>query len=388
MKQKLLILYVEDNKNDVELVKNCLNNSNLEPEIIAVDTSDDFMTALKGNVFNLLLADYSLPGFDGLTALKLAKQSFPDLPVIIISGAIGEELAIETLKAGATDYVLKQNLNRLSPVVLRALNEAEQLKEKNKIQMDLAMAKEELEHKNADLESIIAIVSHDLRNPLGSIMLRGGFFEDNINLIRDTLAGITIPEEINRKLSLILNTTMAENLRLLQVSALRMRSMLDNLTFVARTGLDTSQIQEIDLNSILKKVAMDFQPKVLSAGARLVIEPLPPCKSIVYLITHIFSNLIDNAIKYRDVNRLGMIRIHAQAQTARIVYCVEDNGIGIEKENHKKIFDNFWQLDSNINDGNGMGLTIVKYLVERQGGQIWLESELGRFSKFFVALPR
>ena len=88
-----------------------------------------FLQALDDFTPDLVLSDYSLPGFDGLTALALVRQRFPDIPVIVVSGAIGEEVAIETLKSGATDYVLKERLGRLGQVVRRALKEAEQLAE-------------------------------------------------------------------------------------------------------------------------------------------------------------------------------------------------------------------------------------------------------------------
>ena len=118
------ILVLEDNPADVELAKRELRKAGLDFTVQWVQDRRTFVAALETSAPDLVLADYALPGFDGLTALTLARQRWRDVPVIIVSGAIGEELAIETLKAGATDYVLKQRLSRLGPVVRRALVEA------------------------------------------------------------------------------------------------------------------------------------------------------------------------------------------------------------------------------------------------------------------------
>ena len=120
----LKILHLEDNPLDAELVEANLLVGGFEPEILRVDTRPDFIAALENNSFELILADYSLPSFDGLEALQIAREVCPDLPFIIISGALGEELAIETLKSGATDYILKHRLERLVPSVQRALRES------------------------------------------------------------------------------------------------------------------------------------------------------------------------------------------------------------------------------------------------------------------------
>src|SRR5689334_5585253 len=107
------ILLLEDSPLDAELVTATLADGGLEPEVTRVETRDDFLAALQRGGFALILADYSLPTFDGTTALALAREHAPEVPFLFVSGAIGEERAIESLKNGATDYVLKQRLDRL-----------------------------------------------------------------------------------------------------------------------------------------------------------------------------------------------------------------------------------------------------------------------------------
>src|SRR5579863_3312411 len=120
----LRILLLEDNLLDAELVQERLEADHLQPVLTRVQTRAEFLTALDDPRIDLILADYKLPAFDGLSALSLAREARPDVPFIFVSGTLGEEVAIEAVKNGATDYVLKSRLSRLAPSVLRALREA------------------------------------------------------------------------------------------------------------------------------------------------------------------------------------------------------------------------------------------------------------------------
>ncbi len=136
------ILILEDNAADAELVKRELRKAGLDFVAHWAQDKAAFVAALETATPDLILADYSLPGFDGLAALTLARRRWADVPVIIVSGAIGEEVAIDTLKAGATDYVLKQRLSRLGPVVHRALAEARERAEKKQTEEALRQSEE------------------------------------------------------------------------------------------------------------------------------------------------------------------------------------------------------------------------------------------------------
>ena len=124
MRKPLRILSIEDDPKDVELIKNLLEAEDIVCEVTRVDTQAALLASLEQGGFDLILADYSLPSFDGISALKLAMKACPDVPFLFVSGTLGEEVAIEALKIGATDYVLKTRLSRLVPSVLRALAEA------------------------------------------------------------------------------------------------------------------------------------------------------------------------------------------------------------------------------------------------------------------------
>src|ERR1700719_2090575 len=129
MKSRLRILYLEDDPRDAELVQETLASNGIRCHVTRVDTKADFIASLEQGGFDLILADYSLPSFDGLSALKIAQQNWPDVPFIFVAGTLGEDVAIEALKIGATDYVSKTGLSRLVSSVKRALREAQERKE-------------------------------------------------------------------------------------------------------------------------------------------------------------------------------------------------------------------------------------------------------------------
>jgi PAS domain S-box-containing protein len=132
MRHPLRILSIEDDPKDTELLQDLLATEDIACEVTRVDTQTALLASLEQGGIDLILADYSLPSFDGISALKFAMKACPDVPFIFVSGTLGEEVAIEALKIGATDYVLKTSLSRLVPSVQRALREATQKAERKR----------------------------------------------------------------------------------------------------------------------------------------------------------------------------------------------------------------------------------------------------------------
>ena len=151
MEQKLRIIHLEDSRNDAELVRENLADGGIDCEIVRVETREDFVAAIERGGFDLILADYKLPLFDGLSALAIRQEHCPDVPFVFVSGQIGEDRAIESLKSGATDYVIKDRLSRLVPAVNRALAE-------NKERTRRKKAEEERERIVHELQEAIARV--------------------------------------------------------------------------------------------------------------------------------------------------------------------------------------------------------------------------------------
>src|SRR6266850_7691862 len=155
----LRILHLEDDPNDVELVGATLEADGLDCDRKVTSTREEFVSVLEQGNLDLVLSDFSLPGFDGLRALEIARRRSRDLPFIIVSGTLGEEAAIESLRSGATDYVLKHRLTRLGPAVRRALNEAEERRKRGQFEETLANERQFLRTMLESLE--VGIVACD-----------------------------------------------------------------------------------------------------------------------------------------------------------------------------------------------------------------------------------
>jgi PAS domain S-box-containing protein len=123
---EVVILHLEDNPMDRKMVEKTLQSEGISCRLISCETQSQFENALQQGGFQLMLVDYQLPGFDGLQAMEMALKECPEVPFVFLSGVLGEEAAIESLKGGATDYVLKQRMERLAPAVRRAVHEAEE----------------------------------------------------------------------------------------------------------------------------------------------------------------------------------------------------------------------------------------------------------------------
>ncbi|MEK6743449.1 MAG: response regulator [Nitrospirota bacterium] len=154
MEQKLRILHLEDSRNDAELIRENLADEGIDCDIALVDTREGFVAAIERGGFDLILADYKLPLFDGLSALAIRQEQCPDVPFVFVSGQIGEERAIESLKSGATDYVIKDRLSRLVPAVNRALAEAKERTRRMQAEKDREKLVHELQEALARVKTL------------------------------------------------------------------------------------------------------------------------------------------------------------------------------------------------------------------------------------------
>jgi len=248
-------------------------------------------------------------------------------------------------------------------------------------------ALEEIKQLNKELEGLIYTTSHDLRSPLVNIHGYSSEFARTCDEIGNIIENEGVNPSLSSKLSPLI-TDIAESVTYIDSSVKKMDSLLSGLLKLSRTGRADLQMEDVDMNSLMTDIYNTMEFQMRESGAKVEIEELPPCKGDKVLISQIFSNLLTNALKYLDKGRESKIKVSGSKKNGGSIYYVEDNGIGISPEHHKKIFEIFYQLDPSRNDDEGLGLTIVKKIIRKHRGKVWVESELGKGSKFFVSLPK
>jgi len=254
-------------------------------------------------------------------------------------------------------------------------------------EQDSEQLMQKLALKNEELESILYVTSHDLRSPLVNIQGFSDELSRSCDLVHSALRDKLTASDIDKKVRKALNKDVPEALSFIVNSAKKMDSLLSGLLRLSRLGTAAVNIERLDMNAMLANVAESMEYQVKEAGTTLQIESYLPAFGYASQINQVFSNILDNALKYLDESRTGMIQIYAKVENGQCIYCIEDNGVGITAENQRKIFEIFHRLEPDKTRGEGLGLTIVRHILDRHNGKIWVESKFGKGSKFFVSLP-
>jgi PAS domain S-box-containing protein len=246
----------------------------------------------------------------------------------------------------------------------------------------------ELLIKNKELEQVLYVTSHDLRSPLVNIEGYSRELDYSINELMSSLDHADIPSSIKDKISPIVKEDIHESLHYIKISVSKINTLLKGILKLSRVGQSEQTIAEIDMNKMMTDIVDSHSYRLKELEIKMEVSKLPACKGDISEINQVFSNLLDNAIKYADSERSCVINISGYMDKNQLVYCIQDNGIGIAPEHQDRIFDIFHQLEPHRVEGEGMGLTIAMRIIEKHNGKIWIESELGRGSKFFVSLPK
>lgn len=245
-----------------------------------------------------------------------------------------------------------------------------------------------LEGKNRELQNVVYIASHDLRSPLVTI---NGFSEELSILcaeMENILESENIDEEVKNKIIPLLKEGIPEDLRFIMAGAEKMQMLVDGLLQISRAGTAVVEMQALDMNDLLRCICDAMQYDFSNKDISITLRALPACFGDHNMINQVFSNLLDNAVKYRQSNGDDKIVVSGWLESGNSVYCVEDNGIGISAADQSKIFEVFHRLDPHGPViGEGLGLTIINRILDRHDGEIWVESEPGEGSKFFVSIP-
>jgi len=247
----------------------------------------------------------------------------------------------------------------------------------------------QLSAKNADLESIVFIASHDLRSPLVNIRGFSGELEKSVHALASLLTQEPLTDSERPRIERILTDDIPESLRFINSGSAKMENMLNGLLRLSRVSAAQSRPCRIDAADLLARVLLDFKYLARTGAVAFdIASDLPDCLGDPFLVGQVFSNLIDNAIKYRSPDRPLTVTVRGRTLKSSVEYRVTDNGIGIAPEHIGKVFDIFHQLNPASGNGQGLGLTIVKKIVDSQDGTVALESAPDKGTTVIVTLPR
>src|ERR1700688_1472363 len=364
---QLRVLHVEDNQLDVELVARALRKGGFSVSMVVVQAEAEFERQLPLHRPDVVIADYNLPQWKGMDALDVLRREGLEIPLILVSGALGDITAVECIKRGATDYVLKDGLARLPEAVRRALQEKRLLRSRRQAEEDLAHKVEELARSNADLEQFAYVASHDLQEPLRMVAAY-------TQLLAERYRG-KLDENADKFIGYA------------SEGALRMQVLIQDLLAFSRVGRAGATAGPVNCDSAIAEVLLTLGPAIRESGAAVTHTALPVVWADSSQMTQVFQNLIGNAIKFRGTEAPS-VRVAAEKTGQDWLFSVSDNGIGIAPESAENIFVVFQRLHTRTEySGNGIGLAICKKIIERNGGKIWVEAVVGRGSTFKFTLP-
>jgi signal transduction histidine kinase len=369
----LRALLLEDNEDDARLLERHLKLGGYELDYERVETAGAFEDALDRGGWDIVFADYVLPGYTGLEGLKAVHQRELDLPFIVVSGKIGEETAVEAMKAGAHDYVMKSNLARLPAAVERELREAHRRQDRTRARKELALQSValaertlELERSNRELEEFAYIASHDLSAPLRVIAGHIGLF-------------------IHRH-----GDSIDEPARVLLESAARgterMQRLIDDLLLYSLASRNALELADVDTAEMMRDVVEDFSTEIAVTGADVKVGEMPHIHSVYAPLSQVLHNLVGNSLKFAN-GKPPQVDVSATKLAASWQFSVRDNGMGIESRHVDTVFRMFHRLHGAKYPGTGMGLAISKRIVERLGGDLWHEPAPHGGSIFCLTIP-
>lgn len=366
-KPALRVLLLEDNQLDAELLLRTLRKDGFEVSSRIVQDEDGFRRALATHKPDVVLADFNLPNWRGMEALGVLRREGLDIPMILVSGALGDMTAVECIKQGVTDYVLKDGLARLPEAIRHALREKNERSLRRQAEQDLAQKVVELARSNADLEQFAYVASHDLQEPLRMVAAYTQLLSERY---RDKL------DDEARKF-----------IDYASEGALRMQVLVQDLLAFSRVGrADVAQVS-VDCNAVMQEVLQTLSSAIEESGAAVTFGALPAVWGDRTQMVQLFQNLVGNAIKFRG-QEAPVISVLAEEADPYWLFSVSDNGIGIDSESAEQIFAVFQRLHARTEyPGSGIGLAICKKIVERGGGRIWVESQPGSGSTFKFTMP-
>jgi hypothetical protein len=477
MSSPLRVLIIDDSERDARLLLMALRKGGLEPESDRVDTAGAMEQAMAGGTWDVAICDCRMPDFTIEEALAIWQREGKDQPFIAVSGAIGEEEAVELLKAGAHDFIKKDNFSRLVPAVERELRDSAERRARKEAEKALRESEEKyrllfsaesdaiviLDAQNHQVvevniaaaqlfrygpEEFVGLAAQDLTSEPDEVQ---GYIDEILQgkILRISLFqhkkkdGTTFPAEISagtfmwkdRQMAAVIIRDITERhkieqmkdellsavshemrtpltsmigfidfmlnnevdaeqqrewLELVAKATIRLKDMIDNLLSFQRlrAGYENIHFQPVAIWPLLYEAVNLFgrvsnkHPMVIDCEA-----DLPTVRGDSERLRQALSHLLSNAIKFSPAG--GTVTLGARIEGGSAILWVKDEGQGIAPENLDEIFDRFFRLDPQKGraGSTGLGLPLVKEIANAHGGQVWVESSLGKGSTFYLAIP-
>lgn len=372
----LHILYIEDDPGSARLVQKRLERAKHTVHI-AQDGSQGLAMCLS-RAYDLLLVDQNIPVYDGLNVIRslAARDALP--PTIMITGAGSEIVAVEALKLGARDYLVKDveggYLELLPAVIAHVLAQERLLEEKERAEAQrdatlkaLREYASELEARNQELDAFAQTVAHDLKGPLSTSLGVCGVLQENWPELS--------PEDIDRLLEL--------NRRVVH----KMHNIIDELLVLASVRKEQVEVGPIDMGHIVSEALARLADMIAEHRAEIILpDAWPQAQGYSPWIEQVWTNYLTNAIQYGG--RPPRLELGTTRQAGgRLCFWVRDNGAGLTPEEQNLLFSPFTRLDQARAKGHGLGLSIVRRIIEKLGGQVGVDSQVGQGSLFSFTLP-
>lgn len=338
-------------------------------EVEGFTSGEDALAALQQDRFDVLLTDLMMPDLDGLELLRRALGIDSDLVGLIMTGQGTIGTAVEAMKSGALDYILKPfKLSAIMPVLSRALAVRRLRAENAELQRRVQQRTAQLEAANRELEAFSYSVSHDLRAPLRKLEAFSGILVSDFEE--------ALPEEARSLLERI------------TANARRMSQLVEDLLRFSRLSQQPVTRTLVDLQALVQEVTDELLREERNAHVSVQVGPLPERVADAALLRQAFSNLLSNAMKFSRHREDAKIEVGAEQQEDEYVFFVRDNGSGFDMKHAHKLFEVFQRLHSGGEvEGTGIGLSLVQRIIHRHGGRIWAYAEVDRGATFYFTLP-
>ncbi|MEM7802276.1 MAG: HAMP domain-containing sensor histidine kinase [Chloroflexota bacterium] len=367
--ENINILILEDKQDDIDLLLLELDRSDINYTCSYAETREEFLNKISPEI-DVVLSDYNMPQFQAPDALQLLKSLEIDIPLIVVTGSISEEVAVACMRDGAADYLLKDRLSRLGEAIRQAIEKRALVG----IQREAEILRIELE-KERELRALksrfVSMIVHDFRNPLAAIKIAADYLQYG-------------------------NTTISESKREEKLDAI-----LNRVSHLSRLVDDVLLIGEMDsverdfspsfgnLVDFSEQFFADFVTQIDRAQFKTGFSVSGSPQEVQFdqkWIERAYENLLSNAIKYSPNG--GNIKMELEFNRSEVKIAISDEGIGVAIQDQKRIFESFHRAENVGNfQGSGLGLAIVKQVADLHGGRVEFSSEEDVGSTFILGLP-